>query len=100
MKGPRKKAVSPNLFGREARLVKSHAIGIERSSIRRQDRDGLGIGIGDLAQIRLILPQPVFGPLPVIDVGIDSIPSDDVALLIVHRYSADQEPAIFSVEAP
>src|SRR6266850_1714251 len=38
--------------------------------------------------------------LPIFNIGIRSIPSNDVSRLITQRYGADQEPAIFAIETP
>ena len=42
--------------------------------------------------------QKRFGPLEILDVRIRSIPSDDLALLVMHWRSPRYEPAIFSIE--
>jgi hypothetical protein len=43
--------------------------------------DGLANSLGDRAQIPLICLQFLLGALPVIDIGVDSIATDDVWLV-------------------
>src|SRR5262249_51257566 len=83
MEGPRKKAVSVNLFERQTGLVKRDPIHIERSPIRPQDGNSLGNGISDLSQLYFILPELFFNPLPVFDVGTGSTPVDDITMIVV-----------------
>src|SRR6202158_3702557 len=40
------------------------------------------------------------GPLAFLDVGRRPVPFDNVAQLIAQRFGAEQEPAIFTIEAP
>lgn len=59
----------------------------------------MGDGIGDLSQLLLVLSQPGFSPLEVVDIGIRSVPLEDVALLVAHGLDADDEPTILAVMA-
>src|SRR5262249_54432324 len=78
----------------------SRPVRVECRTIRGQNDDGLANGIGDRAQFLLILPQLLFGASAMIDVAIDPIPADEVALLISNRGSRDLKPAILAIEAP
>ncbi len=48
----------------------------------------------------LALPQRFIGALSILDVGNDSVPSDNVAGFIARRCRPKQEPAILAVETP
>ena len=99
MKKPCPKVRCHYLAHREATEIEHRLIGVETSPIRRQDHDGLRDGIGDLSQLHFVLPELFFSPLSVFDVGIGSIPVDDIPVLVAQGFGPEQEPPIFSVEA-
>ena len=51
------------------------------------------------AKFPFVLPQLLFRPLSVLDVGIGSIPSDNIAGLVLQRFYSDEEPAVGSIVA-
>src|SRR5258708_1540662 len=51
-------------------------------------------------QIGLALPQRVFGPLSILDVEADSIPSDDISFFVAQWHATCHMPAILAVRAP
>src|SRR5262245_18928920 len=53
-----------------------------------------------LAQRFHALAQRLFGPLAVFNIGIGSIPFDQISFLIAKRHGARQEPAVFSIGSP
>src|SRR5712692_4333706 len=99
MKKPCPKVRCHYLAHRKAAEIEHRLIGVETSPIRCQDHDGLRDGISDLSQLHFVLPELFFSPLAVFDVGIRAIPVDDIPLLVAQGLGAEQEPAIFSVEA-
>jgi hypothetical protein len=64
------------------------------------DNNGLRYGIGNPAKLALVLPQPLFRPLQVLNIRIRSVPSDDIASLVTQRLTPEQEPTICSIVAP
>src|SRR5882724_8919708 len=100
MEDERTIVVGSNRLQRQARVLERRAIGMERASLRTQDDDRLGNGIGDSAKLLLVLLHLVLSALQVVDVGTGSIPSDDVAQLVAQRLHPDQEPSILAIVAP
>jgi len=99
MEDTRKEAFLVHLADSESSAIQRHPIRVECGAIRRQHHDRLTNGIRDCAQVALSFPKFLFRVLPVIYVGIDAIPADEIALLIVGRRRRDLEPAILSVKA-
>src|SRR5882672_8952501 len=60
----------------------------------------VGGGFGIVAKALLALAKRLLGPLAVLDVGGRPVPFDDVPRLIAQRLGTEQEPAIFTIEAP
>src|ERR1700692_700615 len=56
--------------------------------------------LGIVAESLLALSQRLLGPLAVRNIGIGSIPFDDLSRLVAQRRRTAQEPAIFSICAP
>src|SRR5262249_672556 len=52
-----------------------------------------------LGEKHFLALEALLGPLTVLDVNVDSVPSDDAAVLIAQRVGAEQEPAIFAIAA-
>src|SRR5208283_4258138 len=48
-------------------------------------------------QIRFVLPQRFFRPLPLLNIQTRSIPLDDIAALIPERHLAMEHPAVFPI---
>jgi hypothetical protein len=55
---------------------------------------------GIITKALLALAKGLLGPLAVLDVGGRPVPFDNVARLIAQRHGLEQEPAIFTIEAP
>ena len=55
---------------------------------------------GIVAKALLALAKCRLDPLAVLDIGSRPIPFDNVASLVAHRLSLEQEPAILTIEAP
>src|SRR5260370_1528080 len=81
MKCGQEKTLRLDFFQRDTRLLKSDAIRIERGSIRRKHRDGLGYGIGDSTEFLSALTQRLLGSLSLLAVSIRSIPIHTPAAL-------------------
>src|SRR5260370_262230 len=60
----------------------------------------MGYGVDDAPQFVLVLPQLLFSSLEVFDIGIRSVPPDDVAPVIEQRLDPNHEPTILAVVAP
>src|SRR6202048_5051491 len=45
----------------------------------------------------VFLMQPLFGPLPIVDIGTGDIPADDLALVVAHRVVPRKKPTIGSI---
>src|ERR1700730_291104 len=60
----------------------------------------VGGGFGVVAKALLALAECDLGQLAVFDIGRRPVPFDNVARLIAQRLSLEQEPAIFTIEAP
>src|SRR5215475_11093473 len=88
-----------HIFHGEAAEIEYRLICVKSSPIWRQDGDRLGNGVGDLSELHFVLPELFFSPLPIFDVGTGSTPVGDIPMLIAQGFGAEQEPAIFSIEA-
>src|SRR6185436_11171745 len=99
MKDASAELLGQHLFHREACVVDKGPVRVEGTAVRAEDEDSMGDGIGDLSQLLLVLAQPGFSPLEVVDIGIRSVPLDDVAFLVAHGLDADDEPTILAVMA-
>ena len=99
MKDARAIVLGSNLLQGQPGVLERRAIRIERTPLGTQDDDRLRNGVGDSAKLFLVLPQRDLSPLQVIDVGVRSIPSDDVAQLVTQRLESEQEPPILPVVA-
>ena len=99
MKDARAIVLGSNLLQGQPGVLERRAIRIERTPLGTQDDDRLRNGVGDSAKLFLVLPQRDLSPLQVIDVGVRSIPSDDVAQFVTQRLESEQEPPILPVVA-
>ena len=63
----------------------------------RKDRDQAGNAVHDQARIAFAYAQRFLGALPLFDVGVDSVPFDNIARFIARRIGAEQEPSVLSV---
>jgi hypothetical protein len=59
----------------------------------------LWYGLDNVAKFPLLLAQPLFHSLSVLNIDIGSVPFEDIPMLVAERFATEQEPAIFSVEA-
>jgi hypothetical protein len=60
----------------------------------------VGSRFGIIAKALLTLAKGFLSPLAVLDVGGRPVPFYDVTCLIAQRHGLEQEPAIFTIEAP
>src|SRR4029077_6850810 len=84
--------------GRDARIALENAIGLGRPADfagvdppTEASRKAQPLGF---REIGLVSPQGTLGPLAVLDIGVGSIPLDDVALLVAQWRGTIEEPAI------
>src|ERR1700694_2157408 len=99
MKDPRAKVRGGYIFQRETGIVEDCLVRVNRRAVRSLDDNGLGYGVGNPAKFPFVLPQLLFRPLSVLDVGIGSIPSDHLAGLVLQGFYSDEEPAVSSIGA-
>src|SRR6185295_566661 len=99
MEKPTEEVRGRHLLHRESGVLEKGTVRVQDSCIRPQDVDGLGYGVDDAAQLLFVLPKPRFSPLEVFDIGVRSVPVNDIALLVAHRLDADDEPTILAVMA-
>src|ERR1700720_3569916 len=76
MKDPGAKVRGDYIFQGETGVIEDCLVRVNRSAVRPLDDNGLGYGVSNPAKFPFVLPQLLFRPLPVLDVGIGSIPSD------------------------
>src|SRR5260370_32933681 len=50
-----------------------------------------------LGQVGLALPQCIFNPLAIVDVERDTVPFDDLALLVAQRHAANPVPSVVPI---
>src|SRR4029077_9088663 len=93
-----RKILGLHVVQRESGVLKRHAICVNGFSIRIQDDDALRNSIGHAPKFFFILTELSFSALKVIDVGIRSIPVDNVARFVAQWLSPKLEPSIHSVE--
>jgi hypothetical protein len=79
MADPGAKGASVNVLYSKASVFRRHAVRVECIPLRSQYGDGLRYGIPDAAKLHFILPQLLFRLLPVVDIGVISVPSENVS---------------------
>ncbi len=79
----------------ERRLIRGHGV-----PVRVQHDDGLGNGVDHATKLLFVSPELIFSPLQIVDIRVRAVPVDHLAELIALRLDADDEPAVFVVEAP
>src|SRR5712692_11936537 len=89
-----------HLVHRESGVLQHGPVRVEEGSVRPPDDDELGYGVDDAPQLPLVLPQLRFGLLEVFDIGVGSVPPDDIASFIAQRLDPDEEPTILTVVTP
>src|SRR5262249_25210987 len=94
-----KEVSSTKLFEGAAEIVERRSIRVEPPAVRAEDDDVLRNGIHEMAKFPFVLPYPLLGLPPIIDVGARSIPSDDVPLLVAQWRGAHQHPAVHTIRA-
>jgi len=83
------------------RPVKS-SVDDSRSRRSRQGpaRRWFGNGVDHATKLLFVSPELIFSPLQIVDIRVRAVPVDHLAELIALRLDADDEPAVFAVEAP
>src|SRR5260370_6646233 len=99
MEDPGAKVRSDYIFHGKTRVIEDCLVRVNRRAVRPLDDNGLGYGVGNPAKFPFVLPQLLFRPLSVLDVGIGSIPSDHLAGLVLQGFYSDEEPAVGSIVA-
>src|SRR5260370_29262731 len=87
-----------HLFRGEAQVVKQPLVVQKKDAVLIHYNNMLRKEIYELSQFALVLSKHGLGALEVIDVGIRSIPVDNVARFVAQWLSPKQEPSIHSVE--
>jgi len=88
-----------DVFRLNAGVFEKRPIRVKTSAIGSYHDDVVRYGIGYLAKLDLVLPEFLFRPLSVFDVGIGSIPSDHLAGFVLQGFYSDEEPAAGSIVA-
>src|ERR1700730_13179716 len=99
VKDPCAKVRGDYIFHGETAVIEDCLVRVNRRAVRSLDDNGLWYGVGNPAKFPFVLPQLLFRPLSVLDVGIGSIPSDHLARLVVQGLYPDEEPAVSSIVA-
>src|SRR5216684_2744208 len=89
-----------HVFDGQAGVIEHGLVRVDRNTVRALDNDGLWYGIGNPAKLALVLPQLLFRPFTIFNVGTAAIPFDDFACLVAKGNRADEEPSIFAIETP
>ncbi len=100
MKDPCSKVRRHHLFHGEAGVIERRSVRVDDRPVGSQHDDGLRDGIGDPPKLLFVSPELIFSPLQIVDIRVRTVPLDHVAELIALRLDADDEPAVFAVEAP
>ncbi len=82
-----------------AEVVDDALIDRLQGSIGKGGPDECGDGVDDQTKAALALEEGLLGALAVFDVGVGSVPLDDVAGLIAERSAAEEKPAVLAVGA-
>ena len=83
----------PVVIERGAVVVQTTAIGPELGDVLRRE-------VKNLAKLSFALPNPLFRPPLIIDVRVQTVPSDNSAAFVPQGIDANVNPAIDAVEAP
>ncbi len=100
MKDPCAKIRSGHIFGAEAGVVEHCLVRIDRDTARALDNNGLRYRIGNATKPTFVLPQLFFGRFEILNIGIRSVPPDDIASGVTPRLTPEQEPTILPIVAP
>src|SRR5713101_1737633 len=88
------------LIKANAEVIEHHAIGIKTFAAGAEYRNKLGREIHDLSDLDFLLPNFIFRLLPVVDIDVASVPTDNLSGVVKQGEDALEEPAVFSVEPP
>src|SRR6202030_1044261 len=83
----------------DAEIRKRDSVRIQALGLGSHDADKLGRKIQNLAEFYLLFTDSVFRPLPILDIGKDAIPFDNVASPVAQGDATLQMPAILPVRA-
>src|SRR5580704_14057740 len=99
MQFSQKASLAPFLEG-DAVIGERKAVGIQALARgAHQDADDLGSEVRHLPQFCLLFTDSVFRSLPILDIGQDAIPLDNVASPVAYGDATLQKPAILPVRA-
>src|SRR5467141_2383082 len=81
-------------------IIERGPVVIETTSIRPKFGDVQRRKVKNLAKLSFALPNPLFRPPLIIDVRVQTVPSDNSAAIVPKGIHANVDPAIDAIEAP
>src|SRR4029453_1916243 len=78
-------------------IFDSPPVQVVQLALRRTAPHECRDGLDQETKLTLALTKRFFGALSVFDVGVDPVPSDDVALLVTQRIRTEEKPSILAV---
>src|SRR5260370_38125342 len=88
------------LIKANAEVIEHHGIGVKTFAASAVYRNQLGREIHDLSDLDFLLPNFIFRLLPVVDIDVASVPTENLSGAVKQGEDALEEPAVFSVEPP
>src|SRR5260370_27489284 len=88
------------LIKANAEVIEHHAIGVKTFAARAVYRNQLGREIHDLSDLDFLLPNFIFPLLPVVDIDVASLPTDNLSAVVKTGQDSPDKPALFSLYPP
>ena len=94
------RAPLPPLIKANAEVIELNAIGVNTFAARAVYRNKLGREVQHLPELDFLLPQCFFRLLPIVDIDVASVPTDNLSGVVKRGEDTLEEPAVFSIEPP
>src|SRR6266478_8744309 len=88
-----------HLLERAPYVIEHGPVGQQQRAVLVEDEHMLRKRVHELAQLTLVLPELVLGPLPILDVGARRIPARDVSVVIDERLVLNEKPSALPVRS-
>src|SRR5712675_126815 len=88
-----------HLLERASYVIEHGPVGQQQRAVLVEDEHMLRKSVHELAQLTLVLPELVLGPLPILDVRARRIPARDVSVVIDDRLVLNKKPSVLTIRS-
>src|SRR6266436_2392474 len=88
-----------HILERAPYVIEHGAVGQQERAVLVEDEHMLRKRVHELAQLTLVLPELVLGPLPILDVRARRIPARYVSVVIDDRLVLNEKPSVLPVRS-